>query len=62
MAHLNLREELLPYKRVIGKVLLDKNSPRIRTIVNKVRRFCPNIALSAPGPPLSVLSSIRIEP
>jgi len=36
VAHLNLRDELLPYKSVIGKVLLDKNGPRIRTIVNKV--------------------------
>ena len=36
VAHLNLRKEYLPYKEVIGQVLLDKNSPRIRTIVNKV--------------------------
>ena len=37
VAHLNLRNEVLPYKKAIGKVLLDKNGPRIRTIVNKVR-------------------------
>ena len=36
VAHLNLRDELLPYKRTIGAVLLEKNHPRIRTIVNKV--------------------------
>ena len=35
IAHLNLRDELLPYKHVIGQVLLDKNSS-IRTVVNKV--------------------------
>eukprot|EP00884_Botryococcus_braunii_P009386 jgi/Botrbrau1/18449/Bobra.0072s0032.2 len=35
IAHLNLREELLPYKHVIGQVLLDKN-PHIKTVVNKV--------------------------
>lgn len=36
IAHLNLREELLPWKHIIGQVLLDKN-PRIKTVVNKVR-------------------------
>eukprot|EP00535_Pseudo-nitzschia_heimii_P006272 CAMPEP_0197194180 /NCGR_PEP_ID=MMETSP1423-20130617/28759_1 /TAXON_ID=476441 /ORGANISM="Pseudo-nitzschia heimii, Strain UNC1101" /LENGTH=613 /DNA_ID=CAMNT_0042647557 /DNA_START=56 /DNA_END=1897 /DNA_ORIENTATION=- len=36
LAHVNLREELLPYKYLVGKVLLDKNSPRIRTVVNKL--------------------------
>ncbi|EIE26693.1 hypothetical protein COCSUDRAFT_12364 [Coccomyxa subellipsoidea C-169] len=35
IAHMNLRDELLPFKNVIGQVLLDKN-PSIRTIVNKV--------------------------
>jgi tRNA (guanine37-N1)-methyltransferase len=35
IAHLNLRDELLPYKYVIGKVLLDKNKG-LKTIVNKV--------------------------
>ena len=40
IAHVNLREELLPYKHVIGQVLLDKNSS-IRTIVNKVSRCYP---------------------
>lgn len=36
IAHLNLRDELLPYKYIIGKVLLDKNRGRISTIVNKI--------------------------
>ena len=40
IAHMNLRDELLPFKNVIGQVLLDKN-PSIRTIVNKVRH-CPS--------------------
>ncbi|CAN8279550.1 unnamed protein product [Cochlearia groenlandica] len=36
IAHLNLPEELLPFKDVIAKVIYDKNYPRIKTIVNKV--------------------------
>lgn len=36
VAHLNITEELLPYKNTIAKVIYDKNYPRIRTIVNKV--------------------------
>ncbi|KAK7330195.1 hypothetical protein VNO77_24382 [Canavalia gladiata] len=36
IAHLNLHDELLPYKDVIAKVIYDKNYPRIKTIVNKV--------------------------
>ncbi|CAN0173246.1 unnamed protein product, partial [Ectocarpus sp. 6 AP-2014] len=35
LAHLNLRDYLLPYKKVIGEVIIDKN-PRITTVVNKV--------------------------
>ncbi|KAI6681796.1 hypothetical protein NL676_035677 [Syzygium grande] len=36
IAHLNIHDELLPYKDVIAKVIYDKNFPRIQTIVNKV--------------------------
>jgi len=36
LAHVNLRDEVLPYKYLVGKVLLDKNTPRIRTVVNKL--------------------------
>ncbi|CAN1331310.1 tRNA (guanine(37)-N1)-methyltransferase 2 [Linum perenne] len=36
VAHLNIHDELLPYKDVIAKVIYDKNHPRIRTVVNKV--------------------------
>lgn len=33
--HLNLKDAVLPYKRIIGQVLLDKN-PRMKTVINKV--------------------------
>eukprot|EP00899_Mesostigma_viride_P016586 jgi/Mesvir1/24929/Mv16908-RA.2 len=36
VAHVNLRDELLPFKQLIGQVLLLKNQPRIRSVVNKV--------------------------
>lgn len=35
VAHLNIRDELLPYRALIGRLVLDKNAPRIRTVVNK---------------------------
>jgi tRNA (guanine37-N1)-methyltransferase len=34
IAHLNLRDEMVPYKYIIGQAILDKN-PAIKTIVNK---------------------------
>ena len=36
IAHLNLRAIHVPYGRVIGRVLLDKHQPSIRTVVNKL--------------------------
>ncbi|CAN0900801.1 tRNA (guanine(37)-N1)-methyltransferase 2 [Linum grandiflorum] len=36
IAHLNIHDELLPYKDVIAKVIYDKNLPKIKTVVNKV--------------------------
>ncbi|CAL1385429.1 unnamed protein product [Linum trigynum] len=36
IAHLNLKDEHLPYKKVIAKVILDKNKPKIQTVVNKI--------------------------
>nr|GLL27695.1 tRNA (guanine(37)-N1)-methyltransferase 2-like [Ipomoea trifida] len=36
IAHLNITDELIPYKDVIAKVIYDKNYPRIQTVVNKV--------------------------
>lgn len=36
IAHVNLREESLPYKYLIGKAILEKNKPKIRVVVNKI--------------------------
>ncbi|KAL7495176.1 hypothetical protein ACHAWT_007733 [Skeletonema menzelii] len=36
VAHVNLREESLPYKYLIGKAILEKNNPKIRVVVNKI--------------------------
>ncbi|GJN31825.1 hypothetical protein PR202_gb20272 [Eleusine coracana subsp. coracana] len=35
IAHLNLRDEHLPHKKSIAQVVLDKNKPKIQTVVNK---------------------------
>ncbi|KAI0715019.1 guanine-N-1-methyltransferase [Earliella scabrosa] len=35
IAHMNLRPEYLPYKHIIGQVVMDKN-PSVRTVVNKL--------------------------
>ena len=34
-AHLNLRDQYIPYKNLIAEVLLDKN-PTVRTVINKI--------------------------
>ncbi|KAK1303522.1 tRNA (guanine(37)-N1)-methyltransferase 1 [Acorus calamus] len=36
IAHLNLGEEHQLYKKLIGQVVLDKNKPKIQTVVNKI--------------------------
>ncbi|KAG9452806.1 hypothetical protein H6P81_005710 [Aristolochia fimbriata] len=36
IAHLNLKNEHLPYKKLIAQVILDKKRPKIQTVVNKV--------------------------
>ncbi|WCJ31507.1 tRNA (guanine(37)-N1)-methyltransferase 1 [Euphorbia peplus] len=36
IVHLNLRDAHLPYKKLIAKVVLDKNKPKIQTVVNKI--------------------------
>lgn len=35
IAHLNIRDDLLPWRRLIGQVILDKNAG-IRTVVTKM--------------------------
>jgi len=35
IAHMNIREEYLPYKHIIGQIVLDKN-PKVETVVNKL--------------------------
>jgi tRNA (guanine37-N1)-methyltransferase len=35
IAHMNINEKYLPYKHIIGQVVLDKNKP-LRTVVNKL--------------------------
>lgn len=36
IAHMNIRDNYLPYRFLIGQVVLDKNKPLIRTVVNKL--------------------------
>ncbi|KAL8512075.1 hypothetical protein ACS0TY_018511 [Phlomoides rotata] len=36
IAHLNLSDEHLQYKNLIAKVVMDKNKPKIQTVVNKI--------------------------
>lgn len=39
VVHLNLRAEQKPHRYLIGQVLLDKLSPRVRTVVNKAEEI-----------------------
>ena len=36
IAHLNLKSRHMPYRKMIGSVMVDRYSPRIKTVVNKV--------------------------
>ena len=36
IAHMNLRDVFLPYKHMIGQIVLDKNRPSVRTVVHKL--------------------------
>ena len=36
LAHVNLRDDCLPYRKIVGQVIMDKNQPRLKTIVNKL--------------------------
>ncbi|KAJ7193331.1 Met-10+ like-protein-domain-containing protein [Mycena pura] len=38
IAHMNIKDEYLPYKHIIGQIILDKNSS-VRTVVNKLNNI-----------------------
>ncbi|KAL7748062.1 tRNA(m(1)G37)methyltransferase [Sorochytrium milnesiophthora] len=52
VAHMNLREHMLPFKSIVGQVILDKN-PRLKTVVNKTS----NIKTKFRTFPLEILAS-----
>jgi tRNA (guanine37-N1)-methyltransferase len=63
IAHVNLREDVLPYKFIVGKTLLDKNAPRIKTVVNKLgsianeyRTFGMEVIAGFDGPDWSLVT------
>ncbi len=59
IAHVNLRDEVLPWKHVIGQVLLDKN-PSIRTVVNKAN-FTSLSAVSLISPPPTAWQTLHMR-
>lgn len=59
IAHLNLRDELLPHKQLIAQVLLDKN-PSIRTVVNKVQCLPEALSLSSILKPPSCILALHL--
>ena len=54
IAHVNLNDEALPYKFLIGRAILDKNRPRIRLVVNKIG----NIENEFRTFPMEILASV----
>ena len=61
VAHLNLRDEQLPFKALIATVLMDKNTPRIRTIVNKVEWQCAVMLCNKASLPSGRSTTSRLE-
>mmetsp|Transcript_30426 Transcript_30426/g.64416 ORF Transcript_30426/g.64416 Transcript_30426/m.64416 type:complete len:622 (+) Transcript_30426:40-1905(+) len=57
IAHVNLRDESLPYKYLIGRAILDKNRPKIKMVVNKIG----NIENEFRTFPMEVLSGEGLE-
>jgi tRNA (guanine37-N1)-methyltransferase len=62
IAHLNLNDEWLPFQYIVGKVILDKNQPRIKTVVNKLgqietkyRTFGMKVIAGWSGPEWSIV-------
>lgn len=58
IAHLDLRDHLLKYKFLIGKIILDKNKGSVQTVVNKVSKLnnvyrTPRLELLAGVPQLT---------
>ncbi|EGG21911.1 tRNA (guanine-N1-)-methyltransferase [Cavenderia fasciculata] len=39
IAHLNLRDEQLPFKNIIGQAIIDKKGPGVRTVLNKIGKI-----------------------
>ena len=60
IAHLNLREELEPFKKIIGQVLLDKNGPSLKTIVSKTGNI-ENVFRTFPMEVIAGLESFLTE-